>query len=308
MQPVLNHLRQSASYASRHGLLTDKYPARHDNSLRFVGAFDAVMVDAVQAAGSYRDPPTDELVMLVLMSEMGASKFTYDYDKGRSKDTVAIQNFYVQPAGTFCQFELDQPLRFVALSVPNQQVLSIQKNAGLSAIEDFSALQSMVFGDAFLQHSLLRLFDWSAPALQATHKLARESLLLAMIVRLTELAGVGALPILKSDAGLQRWQVLRVLDRLQNDLSTSPSLQELAALVDMSQFHFCRAFKKALGHSPIQYLIALRMERATQLLSQTAMAVADVGAQVGYSDAAYFTRLYRDKTGLLPSAVRRAAA
>jgi AraC family transcriptional regulator len=301
----LNHLEQSASFARRHGLLTDKHPASDQIRFRSVGAFEGVFVDTVQPAGNYRDPPADELLMLVLKSQIGSSKFSYENDRKRFNGTVASQNFYVQSPGTYCRFDLDRPLRFVALSVPNQHVTSIQETSGLPSIRDYSALHHVVFEDLFLQQSLLRLFDWSSPCKQGTHMLARESMLIAMIVRLTELASTATLPVLNRNTGLQRWQVLRVLDRLQGDLSVSPSLQELATLVDMSQFHFCRAFKKTLGHSPIQYLISLRMERATELLRQTSMSISDVAMKIGYEDPSYFTRLYRAKVGVTPNTVRQ---
>ena len=55
----------------------------------------------------------------------------------------------------------------------------------------------------------------------------------------------------------------------------------------------------------MQYLIAQRIARATQLLTATQLPIAGIAAEVGYDDPAYFSRLYRLHTGRVPSAVRR---
>jgi len=52
---------------------------------------------------------------------------------------------------------------------------------------------------------------------------------------------------------------------------------------------------------PARYLIQARIDRAHQLLSETDMAVGTVAAALGYSDVAYFSRQYKQYTGVPPS-------
>lgn len=105
--------------------------------------------------------------------------------------------------------------------------------------------------------------------------------------------------------GLAPWQVRRVVRRMAEGLGETVGLPDLAASVGLSPSHFCRAFKTAMGVSPHQYLIGLRIERARQLLAESRMAVIDVGAAVGYDDPSYFARLFRRATGLSPAGYRR---
>jgi AraC family transcriptional regulator len=307
MQADSDRYKQSASYEFKHSYRKINHRIPTKTPARAAGAFGGVLVDAIQPAGIIKDPATDDVVLIMVKPQRRAISYSYDFGLGKVKTVVSSNNLHVQPVQTACELITNEPMQLLTLSVPSAQVRSIQENSGIAAIDDFGALHTAYFSDPFLEHSLLRLFEWSA-VLQDTHKLAREGLLLAMVVRLTELSRLSGMPALKSHQALARWQIRRVIERVTSDLSVSPSLEELAALVDMSQFHFCRAFKKALGQSPIQYLIAQRIEKATQLLSQTSLPIADVGAQVGYADAAYFSRLYRNKTGLLPSSMRRRAA
>ena len=68
---------------------------------------------------------------------------------------------------------------------------------------------------------------------------------------------------------------------------------------------FDRRFRLATGYSPREYVQALRMEEAKQLLEATRKPVEDVAQAVGYADARAFQRLFRRSTGLTPSAYRR---
>ena len=66
-----------------------------------------------------------------------------------------------------------------------------------------------------------------------------------------------------------------------------------------------RRFKKATGSSLIDYVQNLRVEEAKRLLESTDLAVDEVGAEVGYSDASFFRRLFKRRTGLPPGRYRR---
>ena len=68
---------------------------------------------------------------------------------------------------------------------------------------------------------------------------------------------------------------------------------------------FARRFRTATGKRPIDYVHGLRIERARELIEMGDIALADVGYEVGYEDAAFFRRLFRRTTGLTPAAYRR---
>ena len=66
-----------------------------------------------------------------------------------------------------------------------------------------------------------------------------------------------------------------------------------------------RRFKAATGSSLIEYLQNLRIEEAKRLLEAGSLAVEEISAEVGYSDASFFRRLFKRLTGLSPSQYRR---
>lgn len=62
-----------------------------------------------------------------------------------------------------------------------------------------------------------------------------------------------------------------------------------------------RIFKRDSGTTPLQYVTALRMERAKELLLQD-IDIKKIAAATGYEDARYFSRVFKNETGLTPSA------
>ncbi|MFT3700057.1 MAG: AraC family transcriptional regulator [Kofleriaceae bacterium] len=105
--------------------------------------------------------------------------------------------------------------------------------------------------------------------------------------------------------GLARWQVEKVTRYLGKHLGTTIELDELAALVGLSRFHFCTAFRLATGETPHAALTRLRVARARELLADPDRSVADVAFAVGYQTQSAFGAVFRRHTGVTPSAYRR---
>ncbi|SFF37975.1 Helix-turn-helix domain-containing protein [Paenibacillus algorifonticola] len=76
----------------------------------------------------------------------------------------------------------------------------------------------------------------------------------------------------------------------------------LASMVGITPEHYSRAFKKHMGISPIDYLIAIRIDRAKGLLKETNATVRSIARQVGYEDPYYFSRRFKQEVGVAPSA------
>ncbi|WP_232322280.1 AraC family transcriptional regulator [Brevibacillus parabrevis] len=79
------------------------------------------------------------------------------------------------------------------------------------------------------------------------------------------------------------------------------SLESLAEHFCYSARYLTRLVKEETGHSPIDYVISLRMEKAKELLSQTDATMQEVAASVGYQDVLYFSRLFKKHTGMTPT-------
>jgi transcriptional regulator GlxA family with amidase domain len=68
---------------------------------------------------------------------------------------------------------------------------------------------------------------------------------------------------------------------------------------------FARRFRAATGYLPMDYVHALRIEEAKQLIETEETGIDEIGFKVGYEDATFFRRLFKRKAGLTPAAYRR---
>ena len=73
----------------------------------------------------------------------------------------------------------------------------------------------------------------------------------------------------------------------------------------MPERSFMRRFARVTGLSPLDYVHALRLEEAKQLLETGSQPVEAVAEDVGYEDPSFFGRLFRRKVGLTPAQYRR---
>ena len=68
---------------------------------------------------------------------------------------------------------------------------------------------------------------------------------------------------------------------------------------------FKRRFRRATGMAPLEYVHALRLEEAKQMLETGDAPIEAIANDVGYEDAGYFSRLFRRQVGLTPGQYRR---
>jgi AraC family transcriptional regulator len=106
-------------------------------------------------------------------------------------------------------------------------------------------------------------------------------------------------------SGLTQRQVRTIIDYLESHLSDKTTIAELSALLDLSRFHFIRAFKKAVGMPPHQFIMHRRVERARELLADHDLSVMEIAERTGFNGGAQLTRAFRQIVGTTPTAFRR---
>ncbi|URN95796.1 MAG: response regulator [Candidatus Pristimantibacillus lignocellulolyticus] len=79
---------------------------------------------------------------------------------------------------------------------------------------------------------------------------------------------------------------------------------EMAKSVSMSLSYFSQCFKQIVGQTYTDYLRDIRMERAKSYLLNTTKTIQWIAEEVGYNDEKYFSRLFKEHIGMLPSEYR----
>ncbi|MEO8766636.1 MAG: AraC family transcriptional regulator, partial [Ginsengibacter sp.] len=94
-----------------------------------------------------------------------------------------------------------------------------------------------------------------------------------------------------------------VIDFINSNFKKQLSLQIFSDMVHLDPFHLLRIFKKAMGVSPYDYLITMRVEFAKTLLKK-GLLVQDAAIEAGFYDTPHFCRLFKRTTGISPKDYR----
>lgn len=97
----------------------------------------------------------------------------------------------------------------------------------------------------------------------------------------------------------------RVLEHVEASLEGPISLADLAKVAGLSRFHFSRAFRSAMGETPLTFVGRRRVEAARRLLRKTELPLAEVSRRAGFSSPGYFSTAFKRATGLKPSLYRQ---
>lgn len=82
-------------------------------------------------------------------------------------------------------------------------------------------------------------------------------------------------------------------------------IDTMLEISNFSHSHLCRLFKSYMNMSPHQYISALRMDNAFNMIANTDIPFENVAEQVGYSSFSHFSLKFKETFGKTPAAIRR---
>src|SRR6201993_914933 len=98
----------------------------------------------------------------------------------------------------------------------------------------------------------------------------------------------------------------RALWYIESHLAEPMTLDEIAAMANVSRFHMVRAFAAATGFPVMRYVRARRLTEAARSLAKGAPDILSLALEADYGSHEAFTRAFRDHFGTTPEAVRAA--
>jgi len=109
----------------------------------------------------------------------------------------------------------------------------------------------------------------------------------------------------KASGRLTQAQMNKLIARMDTRNDGRMTVAEMAATVGLSESWFANVFKQTTGETPLQWQLGKRIDLAQRLLSGSGLTVADIAAQLGFSDQAHLTKAFRQVVGETPAAWRR---
>lgn len=92
---------------------------------------------------------------------------------------------------------------------------------------------------------------------------------------------------------------------LEHNYAEKITVEEMASMVNVSKFHFCRIFKEVTGKTFNDYLNSFRLDKAESLLKNTDLNITEIAFASGFNDINYFSRAFKKVKNLSPSNLRK---
>ena len=99
--------------------------------------------------------------------------------------------------------------------------------------------------------------------------------------------------------------IYRVMDYIKSHYGRRITLEDIASRVHISASHLSVLFRKETGQTISAYISYVRIEKSKQLLKTSEIPIAQIGALCGFEDQSYFTRVFKQQTGLSPKKYRQ---
>lgn len=105
--------------------------------------------------------------------------------------------------------------------------------------------------------------------------------------------------------GLSRTQINKITKYIDENISETISLDDLASIAEASIYYFIRQFKISFGAAPHAYLMKCRAEKAKELIGKGDMPLKVIAATCGFADQSHMTRYFKKTYKITPAVHRK---
>lgn len=258
---------------------------------------------AQQPAGTFPDEPVSTYN---LQLNLGPEIFTaIDLGLGAKEITVKRGDFVIAPAETSANYTIYNKHKIMCLGIPAHFLDNAASDLGIN-IDAVENLLVEAQRDTFIRQLIKECWAESNSNL-ARGALFMDANLMMLASRILKLAVSNDLPSdSKSGTSLGDTHFDRICQYADSNIDTSLRIKSLAALVDMNEYTFSRAFKARTKQSPYQWVIDRRLSRAEILLKKSKMTLAEIAFAVGFSSQSHMTTLFSQRMGATPASFREA--
>ena len=202
------------------------------------------------------------------------------------------------------RYVIDKPFHSLFFYLPRSALDGIAEQSGVPRIGDLACGLGIGHDDSIVRHIGAAFLEGLRRPTEA-NQLFIDHMMLALTAHVAQTYGGLRRDTELVRGGLAPWQIKRACERLESDLGEAPSLQQIAAEVDLSVSHFSRAFRISTGLPPHRWLMHQRVKAAKQLLMVHDLPLSEIAISAGFANQSHFTRVFSSVVGISPGAWRR---
>lgn len=239
----------------------------------------------------------------VLVVNLGSPSVVREQGMGR-QGHLGLGGLVILPAGAPTNWHLEREgqVRHLHLYLSPRLIAHVASQADLNP-DHVELIEAIGVPDPQIERiALSYLCELRSGGLGG--KIYVESLANLLVIHLLRQHSSLKQPTITQPVGLERHALRRVLSYIEDHLGEDLTLATIAAIANLSPYHFARRFKEATGHTPHHYVIQRRVERATLLLTSTQWSPTSIAHQVGFASESHLALHCKRLTGLTPKQYR----
>ena len=267
--------------------------------------WDGIVVEAFNVKGGSEItlPPQPHHMLAMVLG--GVTDCVQRRDSKSFHSMVRPGSIMVVPSGVSSYFNCSRDHKTSTTQVPTELMARAAQELGLKSGHGAELLSVFESRDSTIANLIAIFLDEIRRPPHPVQALVIGRCSYALAAQLIRTCDACTRPLPKAEASLSQRQLESVLDYIESNMSASIGLAEIAAVANVSRFHFSRLFKASTGLSPMAYLERSRIERAQSLLKLGSMRLSDIAADAGFADQSHFIRRFRLHTGVTPGQFER---
>ena len=134
-------------------------------------------------------------------------------------------------------------------------------------------------------------------------KLCADAMHLAAYLKLLALLARYSVDITPSTSGIMSLAIAYINQNIFGELD----IDSICSAIHISKYHFCRQFKQHFGMTVMDYILKTRIVMAKGMLRKEKLSVTEISTRCGFSSISYFSRVFKQDTGMTPLQYKKAA-
>ena len=257
--------------------------------------WNGIDLEYYQALPAIIGRQTEQHLVLVFFS---SGKIQQKFQGYTQIDTVVPGSVILIPALVCDRISWSQPLNFAVIILRSSAIERADRELNLASRTE----PQPQFRSDDLTYTLVKSL-LSEEQERETNSIYTQTLSKTLAVHLFQTYNFPSLQI--SEEAEQLIKIKSAIAYINKNLERNLRVEEIAAEVNTSKYHFCRVFKQSVGVSPYQYLLQQRIERSKGLLqSNLELSIADISLQCGFANQSHFCKCFRKFTTVTPKAYR----
>lgn len=208
----------------------------------------------------------------------------------------AGQGFLIEPETlTFYQADAKEPWTYLWIGFNGEKADEFMKDIGLNS-------QQLIFRSKYsteLKSIVIKMLKNNTYS--TTSQFILEGLLYSFLSVLAQDIEI----TFSTEKERENLYIRKAIEYIQNTYSNNIRVTDIASYVCINRSYLYTLFQKNIGMSPQDYLANYRLSRAAELLTITEYPVSSVAMSCGYRDPLVFSKAFKAKKGMSPSAYRK---